>query len=140
MVGIENKYKKIVTSGKRKAAIARATIIAGSGIVKINNKDYENMHEFDKLKIEEVIRIAQKILGKNEFDVNVFVKGGGEKGQVDAVRVAIARAIIKFTQSEELEKAYLDYDRNMLVADVRRKEAYKPGDSKARANRQTSYR
>ena len=40
----------------------------------------------------------------------------------------------------ELRKAYLKYDRNLLVADVRRKEAYKPGDSKARSKRQSSKR
>jgi len=70
----------------------------------------------------------------------ISVKGGGEKSQVEAARLALARAIIKYSKSKELEEAYYKYDRNLLIADIRRKEAYKPGDSKARAKRQTSYR
>jgi len=54
--------------------------------------------------------------------------------------LALARGIIKFTENKDLEKAFSDYDRNLLVADVRRKEAYKPGDSKARSKRQSSKR
>ena len=80
------------------------------------------------------------ILGKLSFDVSIDVKGGGEKGQVDAARVALARGIVEFSKSKELSKAYLAYDRNLLIADIRRKEPRKPGDSKARAKRQTSYR
>jgi len=95
---------------------------------------------FDRLKLEEPLRIAEKVLGKLDFDIEVNVLGGGEKGQIDAARLAIAKAIIGFTKSEVLKQAYLDYDRNLLVADVRRKEPNKPGDSKARSKRQTSYR
>ena len=53
---------------------------------------------------------------------------------------ALAKAIVEFSGSEELKELYLQYDRNLLVADVRRKETYKPGDSKARAKRQKSFR
>ena len=84
--------------------------------------------------------ITEKVLGKLNFDVKITVVGGGEKGQVEAARLALSRAIVKFTGSTELEDAFFDYDRNLLVADVRRKEANKPGDSKARSKRQTSYR
>jgi small subunit ribosomal protein S9 len=131
---------KIVTSGKRKTAIARATLIEGTGKITINNKNYEHFHEFDVLRMKEPIKIAEKVFGKINFDVAIFVHGGGEKSQIEAARLALARAIVKFTSSEELEKEYLEYDRNLLVADVRRKEANKPGDSKARAKRQTSFR
>ena len=131
---------KIITSGKRKTAIARAVIIDGSGKISINKKDYKTLQILDTLKIEEPIRIAASILGKINFDVSINVKGGGEKGQIEAARLALAKAIIKFSNSEELTKAYLEYDRNLLVADVRRKEAYKPGDSKARKKRQSSKR
>ena len=68
-----------------------------------------------------------------------FVKGW-EKGQIDASRLALGRAIVKFSKSKELEKTYEKYDWNLLIADVRRKEAYKPGDSKARRKRQKSFR
>jgi len=47
---------------------------------------------------------------------------------------------VKFTKNDDLKNAFLSYDRNLLIADTRRKEACKPGDSKARANRQTSFR
>jgi len=132
--------EKIVASGKRKTAIAKAILTEGDGKITINKKDYKNFHIFDKLKIEEPLRLTKKILGELKFNIEVEVKGGGEKGQIEAARIAIARAIIEFSKSKELHEAFMEYDRNMLVADVRRKEAYKPGDSRARAKRQTSYR
>lgn len=131
---------KIITSGKRKMAVARAIIKEGTGIVKINKKNYNLLGFFDKLQIAEPLRIAEKILGNNNFDVEIIVRGGGEKGQIEASRLALAKAIIEFSKSKELRKAFLDYDRNLLIADVRRKETYKPGDSKARRKRQKSYR
>jgi len=131
---------KIITSGKRKRAVARAVISEGSGKITINKKDYKNLHMFDRLKIEEPLRIAENVLGKKNFDVSIGVKGGGEKSQVEAARLALARAIVKFSGSDELSKAFLSYGWDLLIADVRRKEAYKPGDSKARRKRQTSYR
>lgn len=140
MAEIEKKYKKEFSSGKRKTAVARAIIKSGEGKVTFNGKNHKTLQLFDRLKLEEPLRIAEKVLGKNDFDVTVSVRGGGEKGQIDAARLAIAKAIISFSNSEELKKAYLDYDRNLLVADIRRKEACKPGDSKARAKRQTSFR
>lgn len=139
-MSIENKYKKIIVSGKRKTAVARAIIKEGSGKVKINDQCVENLTMFDKLKIEEPLRISEKILGKNNFDVEIKTNGGGEKGQIDAARLALARAIVEFTKSKELTEVFMNYDRNLLIADVRRKEAYKPGDSKARAKRQSSKR
>lgn len=130
----------IITSGKRKTSVAKAKIVEGSGRVKINNKDYKGIQEFDRLKIEEPLRIAQSVLGKINFDVTISVRGGGEKSQIEASRLALARAIVEFTKSKDVEKEFFNYDRNLLIADVRRKESYKPGDSKARAKRQTSYR
>ena len=130
----------INTSGKRKTAIARASLKQGTGEIFINNKDYKTLSFFDRLKIEEPLRISEKILGNNNFDISVSVKGGGIKGQIDAARLAIAKAIEKFAKSKELTQAFIDYDRSLLVADIRRKETYKPGDSKARAKRQSSKR
>jgi len=140
MAGIETKYKKVYASGKRKSAIARALITTGKGKVTFNGKSHKILHLFDRLKLEEPLRIAEKVLGKTEFYVEILVKGGGEKGQIDAGRLAMAKGIVEFTQSEELRNAYTNYDRNLLVADVRRKETYKPGDSKARSKRQASKR
>lgn len=131
---------KIVTSGKRKRAVARAVLTEGGGKISVNGKDYKILNMFDMLKISEPVKIAENILGKINFDAEVSVRGGGEKSQVEAARLALARAISRFAKSKELEKAYNDYDWSLLVADVRRKEAYKPGDSKARRKRQKSFR
>jgi small subunit ribosomal protein S9 len=131
---------KTITSGKRKRAVARAVLINGNGKITINKRDYKTLHIFDRLKIEEPIRIFEKIVGKPNFDVAINVRSGGEKGQIEASRLALARAIVKFTNKKELEKAFTDYDWGLLVADVRRKETYKPGDSKARRKRQKSFR
>ncbi len=130
----------IVTSGKRKAAVAKATLKEGNGKINIKKRDYHLLGMFERLRIEEPIKIYEKVLGKINIDANISVSGGGEKSQIEAARLALAKAMVKFSNSKELSKAFLNYDRNLLVADVRRKEAYKPGDSKARRHRQSSYR
>lgn len=132
--------EKVITSGKRKTSVARAILVKGSGKVTINRKDYNSLQEFDKLKIKEPILLAENVLGKLDFDASISVRGGGEKSQIEAARLALARGIVKFTDSSEVEDAFWNYDRNLLVADIRRKEAYKPGDSKARSKRQSSKR
>lgn len=129
-----------MASGKRKAAVARAVLTEGTGKVLINKKDYRTLQLFDKLKLSEPLKIAEKILGKINFDVTISVRGGGEKGQIEAARLALAKAIVDFSKSEKLRETFMAYDRNLLIADVRRKEAYKPGDSKARSKRQSSKR
>ncbi len=131
---------KKITSGKRKAAVARAVITEGVGKITINHQDHKTLGIFEMLKIEEPLRIAESILGNRNFNVIIEMRGGGEKGQVEAARLALSKAIVAFTGSKEVEAAFLAYDRNLLVADVRRKEARKPGDSRARAKRQKSYR
>lgn len=131
---------RIITSGKRKRAIARAVTTKGDGKITINKKPYHNLNIFDRLKIEEPLRISESILGKPTFDVAISAKGGGIKSQIESSRLALARAIVEFTKNKDIEKAFLDYDRTLLIADVRRKEAYKPGDSKARKKRQSSKR
>jgi|TARA_Y100000310_G_C20397565_1_gene675806 small subunit ribosomal protein S9 len=134
------KSGKIVVSGKRKTSVARAILTEGLGKVTVNGKNYKNFHIFNRLKIEEPLRITKNVLGKTNFDVVITVKGGGEKGQIEAARLALAKAINQFSNSKNLTDAFLNYDRNLLVADVRRKETYKPGDSKARSKRQSSKR
>jgi len=131
---------KIITSGKRKRAVARAIVTEGEGKVTLNKKDYKSLPMFDRLRLEEPLRLAESVLGKLNFNIALSVRGGGEKGQIDAARVALSRGIVDFTKSKEVSKVFLAYDRNMLVADVRRKEPNKPGDSKARSKRQSSKR
>jgi len=132
--------ERTITSGKRKRAVARAVLTSGSGKIRINLKDYKTRQLFDRLKIEEPLKIAEAVLGKIDFDVAIDVKGGGEKGQIEAARLALARALVKVSDSKKLAEAFQEYDRNLMVADVRRKEMYKPGDSKARSKRQKSFR
>lgn len=131
---------KVIASGKRKTAVARAVLIEGTGKITINQKDYKTLQNFNRLAIEEPLRIAEKVLGKINFDAKIEVHGSGEKSQVEASRLALAKGIVDFSKSKKLEDTYFAYDKTLLVADVRRKEACKPGDSKARRKRQTSYR
>lgn len=130
----------MIVSGKRKTAIAKASIKDGTGIVTINKKPIESFPMLQQLELKEPLIIAEQILGKLNFDISVNVASGGSASRVEASRLAIARAIVEFTKNDKVKAAFAAYDRNMLVADIRRKEAYKPGDSKARAKRQTSYR
>ena len=132
--------KSITVSGKRKTAIAKATIKPGDGKVLINKIPYENLDFFKKLAIKEPIELTKKILKDFKFDIKVGVKGGGSESQIQAARLAIARSLVEITKSNELKKAFTKYDKNLLIADTRRKEAYKPGDSKARRKRQKSFR
>lgn len=134
--------KAITVSGKRKRALAKATIKAGTGIVKINKKPLETFNFIHRAILQEPLRLAEDLLKEQTktFDLEVSMAGGGSEAQIEAARLAIARAIVAYTGSEELKKAYTNYDWSLLVADVRRKEQRKPGDSKARAKRQKSYR
>ena len=131
---------KTVVSGKRKTAIAKATIENGEGTVTFNKKPLSFLSNLQQLEISEPLVIAKDVLGKLDFDIALNVKGGGIASQVEAGRFAIARAIVSFTKNTDLKNAFLIYDRNMLIVDTRRKEACKPGDSKARSMRQTSFR
>ena len=129
--------KIINTSGKRKSAVARATLTEGNGIIRVNSKNLEIYEpKMYKMKIMEPLTLAQDTAKKVDISVNVF--GGGQSSQTDAVRLAIAKALAQYQSS--LKKIFLQYDRSLLVADIRRKEPYKPNDSKARAARQKSYR
>ena len=137
---MEKEKRKLVVAGKRKTSIAKATIAEGSGKITLNKKPVSHLPELQQLEINEPLMIAKKVLGELNFNINVNVRGGGIASQVEAARLAIARAIIEFTKNEDLKNAYLVYDRNLLIADTRRKESYKPGDSKARSMRQSSKR
>ncbi len=131
---------RIIISGKRKTAVAKLSFKPGKGEVFFNYLPYQELNTFHRLAILEPLRIFEKNLGPLEYDLFIRVQGGGREAQIQAARLAIARALVKITGSEVLRKAYLAYDRNMLVQDSRRKEASKPGDSAPRAKRQKSYR
>jgi len=132
--------KKIInTSGKRKTAVARATVQKGKGLIRINKKPVELYEpEIARWKILEPIKIAEKHIDKVNIDVNVA--GGGFMSQANAVRTAISRGLIEFTADPNLKLAFLDHDRSLLVNDSRRKESKKPLGRGARKKRQKSYR
>jgi small subunit ribosomal protein S9 len=131
---------KLTVSGKRKTAIAKATIESGNGLILINKIPINNLDMFKKLMINEPVEITKKVLGNFKFDISVNVKSGGSESRIEASRLAIARALVDFSKSDKLKKAFTDYDKNLLIADTRRKEPNKPGDSKARSKRQKSFR
>ncbi len=132
--------KVIIVGGKRKTAVAKAKIKEGKGVISYNGLPYEGLKMFHRLIISEPLGIYKRTIGDLKYDIEIRTSGGGMEGQIQAARLAIAKALVKVSGSEELKKAIVAYDRNMLVADIRRKETRKPGDSKARARRQTSYR
>jgi small subunit ribosomal protein S9 len=130
--------KIIHKSGKRKTAIARATLSEGRGIVKINNVPIDEYQpKLSRLKLREPLLLAGDAV--NKVNISVNVAGGGVNSQAEAARLAAARALV--AHDKKLEKVFLNYDRNLLVADVRRKETHKPNcRGKARAKKQKSYR
>ena len=136
------KIRILTISGKRKTSIAKATIREGKGMIRINKMPLETYPFLRKIYLSEPLRIAEEVIGDKLKTVNidVNVKGGGNESQTEASRLAIARVLVEYLGGAELKAAFLKYDRSLLVADVRRKEMRKPGDSKARARRQTSYR
>ncbi len=128
------------TSGKKKTAVARATVRDGEGRVRINSQPVELVEpETSRLKMREPFRIAGEEL-RSEIDIDVRVEGGGISGQADAVRTAIARGIVDHTNDAELRDAFMEFDRSLLVNDVRQSESKKWGGPGARARYQKSYR
>lgn len=133
------KPKVVNTSGKRKTAIARASVKKGKGRVRINKVPLEIYNpELARLKIMEPITMAGNKAEK--VDIDVIVKGGGVMGQADAVRTAVAKGLVQFNEDKELEQLFRDYDRSLLVNDPRRKLPKKPLGRGARKKRQKSYR
>ncbi|AAB90113.1 SSU ribosomal protein S9P (rps9P) [Archaeoglobus fulgidus DSM 4304] len=134
-----SEMKIVVTSGKRKTATARAVIKPGKGRVRINSVPVEiHQPELARMKIMEPLIIAKELAEKVDIEVKTW--GGGFMAQAEAARTAIARALLEFSGDEELRKAFLEYDRTLLVNDVRRKLPKIQGGRGARARRQTSYR
>lgn len=125
----------INTLGRRKTSVARLYMSAGKGEIKINNRD---LKEYFPFEIYQTI-VKQPIILVNEdgnFDIKVNVNGGGLKGQAEAIRLAISRA---------LTKSNLDYrpvikKEGFLTRDPRMVERKKYGRRKARKKFQFSKR
>ncbi len=129
----------INTSGKRKTAVARASVKKGNGKVTINKIPIElYTPELARLKIQEPLGLAGDKASK--VDISVTVQGGGVMGQATAVRTAIARGMCEFFKDDELEATYRAYDRSLIINDDRRKLPKHPMGPGARARKQKSYR
>ncbi len=127
------------TSGKRKEAVARASVKSGSGKVRINNVPIEiYTPELARFKMMEPLLLAGDKV--SAVDINVNVQGGGFMGQAEAVRTSIAKGLVEFLQDSELEASFKQYDRSLLISDPRRKLPKKPQGRGARKKRQKSYR
>ena len=133
------KINVIQTSGKRKTAIARASIKKGKGRIRINKTPIEILEpETSKMKIQEPLIIAGDLA--DIVDIDVKVQGGGVMGQAEAARTAIGRALIQFSNDIELKNKFLEYDKTIVKGDPRRKETKKYGGKGARSKKQKSYR
>ena len=132
----------IVLKSKRKEAVARASVKAGNGVIRINRMNVNTIEpkEFRSAILEpiNVSSITRELASRLSIDVNV--NGGGASSQVQAARGAIAKAMVAFADTDSIRKEYLRYDRFMLVDDTRRVEPKKFKGPKARARFQKSYR
>lgn len=117
----------IQTVGRRKTSVARALVAKGSGNISINNKDSKEY--FPSMVLHsKVTQPLVKLDCLNKYDIDVIVQGGGITGQSEAIRLAIARAMVKI--DGESKKA-LRAD-GMMTRDMRKVERKKPGQKKAR--------
>ncbi len=131
--------KVIQAVGRRKAAVARATVREGKGRVYINKCALDIYQpELARLRILEPLQLAPEVAKR--VDIHVNVSGGGFMGQADAARTAVARALVEWTGDDELHERFKEYDWVMVKSDVRQKESRKPGGPGARARYQKSYR
>ena len=140
MSSVSKSKKVMVLSGKRKTASARATVRLGKGRIRINNVPIEIFEpKLARDKILEPLMLADNKVWE-QVDINVKVSGGGFMGQAEAARMAIAKALLKWTKSTRLRTTLRDYDRTMIAGDPRRSEPKKFGGPGARARDQKSYR
>jgi len=124
---VKKKEKTISVVGKRKSAIARANARRGTGRITINGRPMEMFGtEMERMMISEPLALAGELAG--QIDMDIVVRSGGEMGQADAIRQAIAKSFVGF--DKKLKGKFISYDRALLVADVRRNEPHKPSRSK----------
>ena len=125
----------INTLGRRKTSVARVYLTKGTGKVTVNKKDVKEFFPLALLqaKIQQPFDLTET---KDQYDVTVNVQGGGVNGQAEAIRLGIARALVKV--SEDF-KPVLKAD-GLMTRDPRMVERKKPGQPKARKKFQFSKR
>jgi small subunit ribosomal protein S9 len=126
---------RINTIGRRKTAISRIYMSAGSGAITVNGKDYKQYFPTEVLQII-LNQPFSTVNGVNGYDVKVNVRGGGVAGQAEATRMAIARALVEM--NAEFRPALKK--EGFLTRDSRMVERKKPGRKKARRRFQFSKR
>jgi len=125
----------INTIGRRKKSVARIYLSKGKGKVVVNNKDYTEYFPIptQQYKIQQPFMITETT---GSYDVKVNVDGGGVTGQVEAIRLAISRALVEVDEEfKTLLKA-----KSLMTRDPRMVERKKPGQKKARKKFQFSKR
>jgi len=121
--------------GRRKTSIARVYLEPGTGNITVNSRDFKQY--FPTGPLQYIVTQAQGVIGaKENFDVNVNVVGGGIKGQAEAIRLGIARALVKVNEEY---KSPLRKE-GLMTRDPRMVERKKPGQKKARKRFQFSKR
>ncbi|MBR4520345.1 MAG: 30S ribosomal protein S9 [Paludibacteraceae bacterium] len=121
--------------GRRKAAVARVYVKEGAGNITINGREL-NVY-FPSSILQYVVKQPLEKLGVTEkYDIKVNLDGGGFKGQAEALRLAIARALVKINPED---KAALKAE-GFMTRDAREVERKKPGQPKARRHFQFSKR
>lgn len=125
----------INATGRRKTATARVFLKEGNGQITVNKRDVKEYFPTAVLQytVHQAFEITQT---ENKFDLNVNLDGGGYKGQAEALRMAIARALVKL--NPEFRKALKD--KGLLRRDPRMVERKKPGQPGARRRFQFSKR
>ena len=125
----------INTIGRRKTAVARVYLSEGKGNVIVNNKDYKDYFPIPTLqyKVNQPFNITGTL---GQYDVKVNVDGGGITGQVEAIRLAISRALVELNE----EYKTLLKKEGLMTRDPRMVERKKPGQKKARKKFQFSKR
>jgi len=122
--------------GRRKSATARARLFAGKGTVTINDKPAAEYLSGNKSQIAEITDPLALVNKQGDFDVTIRVQGGGTAGQVDAIKLAIAKALT--TAHADLRSTLKKAE--FLKRDSREKERKKYGLRSARKREQFSKR
>ena len=117
----------IHTIGRRKASVARIYMSKGKGVINVNKKDYKDFFPLEVLQ-KKVVQPFSALELEGKFDVKANVNGGGNTGQADAIKLAIARALCKL----DVENRPALKAEGLLTRDPRVVERKKPGQKKAR--------
>ncbi|MFT6828201.1 MAG: small subunit ribosomal protein S9 [Roseivirga sp.] len=125
----------INTIGRRKTSVARLYMESGKGVFSVNGKTLEDYFPSDVLQI--IVKQPLMLIDQNDnFDFKINVDGGGQKGQAEAIRLAISRALCEV----DLENRPPLKKEGFLTRDPRMVERKKPGRRKARRAFQFSKR